>query len=328
MRFGRIAVSLAAVPLLFVAACSSGSSDAASAADDAAAVTVGHLFGETTVEGTPARVVTLSVSDNDAALASGVVPVAMAQSVVKPVMPWTEEAITELGSEIPPLLDFGTEVPVEEVASYEPDLILATGLELTDTVYEQLAAIAPTLARAEAEQADTWAEQSQRVSELFGTREDIDAQIEATESELEAAAERNPELNGATYVVSLLHSADQAGLLTGPDSATSQLLGSLGLVPAPETEKYVEEGKDNQLSPENLRLLEADVLIGYFPDTGLRDTYYAMPVFSSLNVVGGGHHYQPTDEEWRGFRSTSLLSMAWLGQELPDKIAAAIRGEG
>lgn len=145
MRFGRIAVSLAAVPLLFVAACSSGSSDAASSADDAAAVTVGHLFGETTVESAPERVVTLSVSDNDAALASGVVPVAMAQSVVKPVMPWTEGAITELGREVPPLLDFGTEVPVEEVASYEPDLILATGLELTDTVYEQLAAIAPTL---------------------------------------------------------------------------------------------------------------------------------------------------------------------------------------
>ena len=256
MRFGRIAVSLAAVPLLFVAACSSGSSDAASSADDAAAVTVGHLFGETTVESTPERVVTLSVSDNDAALASGVVPVAMAQSVVKPVMPWTEGAITELGREIPPLLDFGTEVPVEEVASYEPDLILATGLELTDTVYEQLAAIAPTLARAEAEQADTWAEQSQRVSELFGTREDIDARIEATESEATGRrrTQSGTERRHVRRVPAALRRSGRSAHRTRTTATSHDCSAASVSSPRRKPRSTVEEGKDNQLSPENLRL--------------------------------------------------------------------------
>lgn len=330
MKLTRLTASLIAVPLLFTAACSSAS-DQDPAADPASSentsVTVADKFGDVTVESTPERVVTLSVSDNDAALAVGVVPVAMAESVVKPVMPWTQAAIDGLGADVPPLLDFGTDIPVEEVASYDPDLILATGVSVDEGVYQQLSAIAPTLAAASADSEDSWSEQAQRVAELFGKRDEIDTRIDAVQSNLEAAAQRHPELQGATYVVSLLHSTDQAGLLTGPDSATAQLLAGLGLVPSEPTEQYVAEGKDNQLSPENFGLLEADVLVGYFPDAATAEAYAAMPVFTSLGVVSTGHHYRPTDEEWRAFRSTSLLSMTWLGEQLPDKIAAAVRGE-
>ncbi|NLV80199.1 MAG: ABC transporter substrate-binding protein [Rhodococcus sp.] len=330
MKLTRLTASLIAVPLLFTAACS-GSSDSDTSADSASpentSVTVEDQFGEVTVEGTPERVVTLSVSDNDAALAVGVVPVAMAQSVVKPVMPWTEAAIDDLGGEVPPLLDFTTDVPVEEIASYDPDLILATGLAVDAGLHEQLAAIAPTLTAASTDSEDSWSQQAQRVADLFGARDEIDARIDAVQSNLEAAAQEHPELQGATYVVSLLHSPDQAGLLTGPDSATAQLLAGLGLVPSEPTEQYVAAGNDSQLSPENFNLLEADVLVGYFPNAALADAYAAMPVFTSLNVVQGGHHYLPTDEEWRAFRSTSLLSMTWLGEQLPEKIAAAVRGE-
>lgn len=326
MKFPRLAASLIAVPLVFTVACSGTPDPGADTATDEATVTIDDRFGTVTIDGTPERVVTLSVSDNDAALAVGVVPVAMTESVVRPVMPWTEAAIAELGGEVPPLLDF-TDVPIEEVASYDPDVILAIGTELTPEVYDRLSEIAPTLARAEADRADTWSEQAQRVADVFGKRAEIDARIEAVETELTTAAEAHPELDGATYVVSLLYSTDQAGLLTGPDSATSQLLAGLGLVPSPATEQYVAEGKDNQLSPENFGLLEADVLIGYFPSPDLPEAYAAMPVFSSLPVVQGGHHYVPTDEEWRAFRSTSLLSMTWLGEQLPQKLAAAVRGE-
>lgn len=328
MKVSRLAVALAAVPLLFVGACSQAADSGTDTEDSAApsTVTFTDRFGETTLDAIPERVVTLSVSDNDAALAAGVVPVAMTASVVKPVMPWTENAITELGGTVPPLLEF-TDVPVEEVASYEPDLILATGIELEEPVYRQLSAVAPTLARADENKADSWTQQTQRVAELFGVRDDVDRQIAEVETALAEAADRHPELDGATYAVSLLHSTDQAGLLTGPESATSQLFGSLGLVPSPTTEEFVTEGKSNQISPENLDVLEADVLVGYFPDDSVRESYYAMPVFASLEVVKNGRHYAPTDEEWRAFRSTSLLSMSWLGEQLPEKIAAAVRGE-
>ena len=328
MKSLRRAVPLLAVPLALTVACS-GSSDPAGSTEppgENRTVSVTDRFGEVTLDETPERVVTLSVSDNDAALAAGVVPVAMTASVVRPVMPWTEDAVTELGGTVPPLLEF-TEVPVEEIASYEPDLILATGIELENSVYEQLSAVAPTLARADEKKADSWTQQTQRVAELFGVRDEIDARIEAVETELASAKEQHPELDGATYVVSLLHSTDRAGLLTGPDSATSQLFGDLGLVPSPATEQYVAQGKDNQISPENFDLFEADVFIGYFPDESFRESYSAMPVFASLDVVREGRHYVPTDEEWRAFRSTSLLSMAWLGEQLPEKIAAAVRGD-
>jgi iron complex transport system substrate-binding protein len=64
-------------------------------------VTLDHAFGETTVEAEPERVVTWGWGSSDAALALGVVPVAMAHQSYggdeDGVHPWAAEQLEELG---------------------------------------------------------------------------------------------------------------------------------------------------------------------------------------------------------------------------------------
>ncbi|UVI36514.1 hypothetical protein [Brevibacterium spongiae] len=58
----------------------------------------------------------VDVSDADAALSVGVVPVAMTEAPVEPVMPWAEETIDEFGGDDPELFHWSTEdtIPFEE----------------------------------------------------------------------------------------------------------------------------------------------------------------------------------------------------------------------
>ena len=76
MRLRLVLLALLALPL---AACGSEAepSTASGAPGGAFPVTVEHKFGATTVEKAPERVVTVGYTDQDAALAVGVVPVAV-----------------------------------------------------------------------------------------------------------------------------------------------------------------------------------------------------------------------------------------------------------
>ena len=125
---------------LSLSACSTG--PAASGAGTAAAsqsagsqfpVTIKHVFGETTIESQPQRVVTVSWVNDDVALALGVVPVGVPKNEwggnEKGSTPWKDAKLEELGA------GFGTEkAPVQfseadginftEIAKLNPDVIL------------------------------------------------------------------------------------------------------------------------------------------------------------------------------------------------------------
>lgn len=75
MRFLRVLLAIALVPL---AACGGGTSEtpgAQSSGQNGFPVTVTHKYGDTTIAKAPARVVTLGLSDHDPVLALGVKPV-------------------------------------------------------------------------------------------------------------------------------------------------------------------------------------------------------------------------------------------------------------
>lgn len=68
-------------------------------ADAAFPVTIEHRYGSTTIPDEPQRVVTVGLTDHDAALALGVTPVATTEWVVpRPgnIFPWAEDALAEL----------------------------------------------------------------------------------------------------------------------------------------------------------------------------------------------------------------------------------------
>lgn len=131
--------------ILMMAGCgkseSSSTSNVSAGASDEESQTITHAMGTTEIQGTPQRVVTLYQGANDAAVALGVKPVGIVESwAEQPVYDYLKddlEGIQIVGQETQPNL--------EEIAKLKPDLIIASKVR-HEEVYEQLSAIAPTVA--------------------------------------------------------------------------------------------------------------------------------------------------------------------------------------
>lgn len=145
-RARRLAGLLAGVVLLVgtAAACGDSGSDTAagtaaksSASSDAFPVTIKHKFGSTTIKSEPQRIVTIGLTDQDAVLALGKVPVATTNwlgDYKGAIGPWAQD---KLGSSAVPtvLKDTGTGPQIEKIAALKPDLIIALYSALTKAQY-------------------------------------------------------------------------------------------------------------------------------------------------------------------------------------------------
>ncbi|MBO8156318.1 MAG: iron-siderophore ABC transporter substrate-binding protein [Bacillaceae bacterium] len=100
-----------------------------------------HAMGETEIEGTPERVVTLYQGATDAAVAMGIKPVGIVESwVEKPVYNYLRDDLDGV-----PIVGLETQPNLEEIAKLDPDLIIASKLR-HEEIYEKLSQIAPTVA--------------------------------------------------------------------------------------------------------------------------------------------------------------------------------------
>lgn len=321
-RFAAVSLALA----LALTGCGGGSAEDAESGKTGAG-SVDDAFGSVDIAGAE-RVVALSVSDADAALAAGVVPVAMTEAPVEPVMPWAQETIAELGGDDPELFKWSTEdtIPFEDIAAWEPDLILATGTIIGEDTHEQLSEIAPTLATAEEGHPDSWRSQTERVSTVLDAEDVGEEAIETAQTAIDDAAKEHPDLDGRSFLVALFHSPDQVGVLSDRNAATVQFFSELGLELDPVADDMTAGKVPDSLSLEKLDVLQSDILVGYFPDPKLRKKYDGVPTFSSLPTVEGGHFYQPTDEEWRGLRSVSALALPEIVGPIAEKLDKAAVG--
>lgn len=99
-----------------------------------------HAMGETTIKGTPQKIVTLFQGANDVVVALGVKPTGVVESwVQQPVYEYLRaylDGVPQVGQESQPNL--------EEINKLKPDLIIATKIR-HEEIYEQLSQIAPTV---------------------------------------------------------------------------------------------------------------------------------------------------------------------------------------
>lgn len=102
-----------------------------------------HRYGVTEIEGSPQRVVSLSFIGHDFLLALGVRPIALRYwygSGEHGVFPWAEAAL----GDAEPLVLYG-DIDIEQIALLQPDLIVGQWSGMTETQYQLLSKIAPTL---------------------------------------------------------------------------------------------------------------------------------------------------------------------------------------
>lgn len=197
MRVSRpFAAAVAVAASLVLASCAGGDAGSDGGDGDGAVdtpeassafpVTITHAFGETVIESQPERVATVGWSNQEAALALGVVPVVMEEATWGDddgdgVLPWVEDALAELGAETPALYDGTDGIDFEAVADADPDVILSAYSGLTDDDYSTLSQIAPVVAYPDVPWGTTW----QQTITMNGTALGLAAEAEALVEELQ-----------------------------------------------------------------------------------------------------------------------------------------------
>ena len=163
---------------------------------------VEHKFGSTTVEQEPERVVTVGYTDQDAALAVGVVPVGVGDFLGGydlRARPWAQEALD--GAK--PKVVSGQQINFEAVAAQRPDLIIAINAGLKQADYDKLARIAPTVAQS-GDYIDfgmPWDEQTMLVARALGREEQGREVVEDVRAKFAAVREEHPEFEGKRAIL-------------------------------------------------------------------------------------------------------------------------------
>lgn len=273
-RRGAVA-AIVGIAALLLSGCSASSAEstgsAVGAEEGAFPVSLEHVYGTTTIEEQPERVVTLGWIAQDVVAALGVVPVAVTDSswgTVDTYLPWFTDAVEELGGELPEVIatDDAGEYDFEQILSLAPDVILAPHSGLTEKDYDRLTEIAPTVAYQELPWTSDWADVTRTVGAALGQPAAADKLVDDTNAVIEQHAAEHPEFKGVTFTYgwAWVPGDTQLGLYTSLD-ARERLIQQLGFTTSPwiaEQTKTADEFVVYQ-SLEELDAIDSDIYIGW-----------------------------------------------------------------
>ncbi|WP_306360323.1 ABC transporter substrate-binding protein [Nocardia sp. CC227C] len=316
-RWPRTAAAvLTGVLALGLVACGTSADDEASGAGG---TTITHALGETTVDGTPERIVALGNQWLDAVQSLGVTPVGYVDNIAvlsKDSPPWEPRAL-----ESATVIDTGGDL-TEQVAALEPDLILADAFLADQKTYDNLSQVAPTVPGLTGEAVTPWQDQVRALGKILHKTADADRVIGDIDQRVERIAQANPGLRGKTFVSSWLSGPTQLMVLTDPEDGSSRLFTELGMtIPAHLTAQGGAGGR-LALSPERLGELDADLLLaGYSP--GMDATYRELPGYGELPAVRKDAAVFLTVQEISAVNQPSPLSLPYLLDKLEPALANA-----
>ena len=289
---------------LTAGACSQGSSEPeAQATGDFEPVTIEHALGEAVIESEPERVVTLGQGSTETAIALGKTPVGMEEypwgSDDTGYMPWIYEAVKDQGEKLPEQVQGDTELDVEAVAALEPDVILAPWSGITAEQYEQLNAIAPTVAYPEQPWTIDWDEQITTIGKALGEEEEAEGLVDDITTQLSEA--KRPEYEGLTF--SYIYNSGPGTLgVFYPDEQRVAMVSALGLTPDPVIdelkENYDEPGTDSALiGLENAdKLNDSDLIFTFYSDEKNRQEIESQGVYANIPAIKAGAVVAPDDQ--------------------------------
>jgi len=294
-----------AAATLALAGCSTSATDepwSTAASDGAFPVTIEHAFGETEIAAAPERVATWGWGSTEAALALGVVPVAIAQQTYGAnedgVLPWVAEKLEELGAETPAILtDDGEAPPYEELVEAAPDVILAPYSGITEEQYELLSAIAPTVAYESEPWTTPWRDVITTVGTALGLDDEAHGVLDGLDAELAARAQAHPELSGLT--VAAVWDVGGTFYVYTPEDSRVEFLSGLGLEDASSVAELANGDSPffYTLSYEQLDRLDSDLLISYHDTQAEADAFLASAPIEAIPAVARGQVAQVVGTE-------------------------------
>ncbi|MDN4475618.1 ABC transporter substrate-binding protein [Demequina sp. SYSU T00192] len=313
------AIGMAAAAALALAACASSTTDEAgssTSAEPAATeetsaafpVTLDTAMGEVTVESEPQRVVTLGSHEHEYLYALGVAPVAVPESwqgYELGTAPWADADRIAAGAE-PETFTPGDTYDAELIASFEPDLIVATypSHTMTQEEFDLLSGIAPVVTRpgtgADGVETVEWgvslADELTLLAAATGTSDKAEEIIADVDAQFAAAREAHPEWEGLTSQVGFFWEGN-AGVYASTD-VRNQFLAQLGfdVTAVPGSETFL------SISAEQLDMLgDLDTLVWQVasnPDA--RTSLESLPLFGTLNTTATGGNVWLTESELEG----------------------------
>jgi len=246
-------------------------------------VTIEHAFGETVIADEPARVVTWGWGSADAAVALGVVPVAIPFEDYggddDGVLPWIRERLEDDGTDIPTVLPDAEDPPFEAIAAAQPDVILAVYSGITAPQFELLADIAPTVAYPGEAWSTPWRDTVELVGRALGRTTQAADLLADIDEQVAEQADAHPELAGKS--VAMVWDTGDNFYVYKPADARVAFTVDLGLVSAPSVDALANGGSTFYftLSRERLPELTSDILVSY------ADTPDASRAFLSSDVA-------------------------------------------
>ena len=259
-------LAILSIATIAVAGCGGDDDDdaAAGAADKATGssggkVVVDHQFGETTIDGTPETIVSLDQQWTDVLVALGEPPAAygLDPNTGGKEYPWRGDGLAD--SEGISLTDG---IPIEKVATAEPDLILVGWAAEDEAAYQRLADIAPTIPLLGKDAAvDRWQDMATVAGKFLGKEDAASKLVSDAAADIEALKAGLPGLAGKTYAMANFVPGDAIYVVADPEDGSVVAFQDLGLQITPTVlEQKADQGRA-ELSLENAQLLDADLLV-------------------------------------------------------------------
>lgn len=289
-------------------------------------VTIEHKFGETVIEETPERVVVVGFAEHDMVLALDVIPVGVRDwygDQPFATWPWAQD---ELGDAEPEVIAADA-LNFEQIAAMRPDVILGLSSGMSDTDYDKLAAIAPTVAQSGdyADYAQPWRERLTTTGLALGLEDKANDVLAETEELLAAAREAHPEFSGASAAVAFAF-ADAPGGYASTDNR-SALLVDLGFEIPSEFDELAGDSFYFSLSQEDLSVLDQDVIVWIVSSEAEYEEIRSMVVRPTLNAYAEGREIVADPLLAGAFSHSSPLSLEFAIEELVPELALALDGD-
>lgn len=324
--------AVAVVPVL--AACGederpddAAGSGGAAPEEDAFPVTIAHKFGETTLEKAPTRVVCVGLTEQDALLAMGIVPLAVTEwfgDAPGFIFPWATDALGD--ATLPDVLTATNGIEIEKVASYAPDLIIGQYAGITEQEYELLSKIAPTVAQPGdyADYGAPWDEMALTIGKAVGKPAQMQALVDGVKEQVAAAASAHPQFAGKTATVVTPY---EGLFVYSPEDPRSRMLQELGFAYPTDVFDGTQDEFGTSLSSERTSDLDqVDVVVWL----DLERDQAVKGVFDETETAKDGRWVDVTEADGAYYVAHSFvtpLSIPYVLERYVPQLAAAVDGD-
>lgn len=218
-------------------------------------------------------------------------------------------------------------VPIEQIAAYRPDLIVATTLYSFEQFRGPLEQIARVVGPTSTADQESWQQTTMRVGEAVGRADEARKLVEEIAAGLVAVRDAHPAWAGRTFTFGPVSPGEQLYTVSSTEDVSASLLTQLGLVLSPSVTSLPPSDTAGraEVSLEQLSLLDADgLLLTHFGGDGPRAEFEAQPLFQQLGAVQRGSYVALEADVALGLAFPSVLSIPYSVERLVPQLEKAL----